>query len=144
MSPSTQLSFTAYPSYALYAFLGTSVPTVGILSGFEVTSSSPTSVAAIYSSTTFSTTPLVFAVSQSINHQTVIEVENVGYTYAAIQQIGIKCKSFYSNPGVSGTSDRNITCGASSGALITGLTIQQSSISVGNNFTISATIYGYK
>ena len=141
--PSTQLSFTSYPAYSLYAFLGTSVPTVGVLSGFELTSSSTTTVTPIYSSGAL-TTPFVIAVSQSINHQNVIEIENVGYAYTAIQQVGIKCKSFYGNPGVSGTSDRNIACGGTSGCTITGLTLQQSSISAGNNMTINATIYGYK
>ena len=144
LSPSTQLSFGAYPAYSLYAFLGTSVPTVGILGGFEVTSSSTSTVVAIYSSQTFATTPLVIAVSQSINHQNVIEIENVGYAYTQSQQVGIKCKSFYGNPGVTGFSDRSITCGGLSGCLITGLTLQQSSISSGNNMVLSATVYGYK
>jgi len=144
LSPSTQLSFSAYPAYSLYAFLGTSVPTVGILGGFEVTSSSPTTVSAIYSSQTFATTPLVIAVSQSINHQNVIEIENVGYAYTQLQQVGIKCKSFYGNPGVTGFSDRSITCSGLSGCTITGLTLQQSSIGSGNNMVLSATVYGYK
>ena len=144
LSPSTQLSFSAYPAYSLYAFLGTSVPTVGILGGFEVTSSSSSIVSAIYSSQTFATTPLVIAVSQSINHQNVIEIENVGYAYTQSQQVGIKCKSFYGNPGVTGFSDRSITCGGLSGCTITGLTLQQSSIGSGNNMVLSATVYGYK
>jgi hypothetical protein len=117
---------------------------VGVLGGFEVTSASPTTVVAIYSSQTFATTPLVIAVSQAINHQNVIEIENVGYAYTQLQQVGIKCKSFYGNPGVTGFSDRSITCGGLSGCTITGLTLQQSSIGSGNNMVLNATVYGYK
>ena len=145
LSPSTQLSFTAYPAYSLYAFLGTSVPTGAILSGSEVISNAPSTVTALYTNaSTLTTTPLVVAVSQSVNHQNVLEVENVGFACTALQQTAIKCKSFYGNPGVSGSSDRCIQCSPLSGCTITGLTLQQSSIGSGNNMVLNATVYGYK
>jgi hypothetical protein len=87
---------------------------------------------------------LVLAVSQLTNHQTIIEVENVGFTASATQSIGLKCKSIYSNPGVTGASDRTISAVNVSGSTITGLTLQQTSITAGNNMTIGWTIYGYK
>jgi hypothetical protein len=144
--PTTQVSFTAYPYYALTAFLGTgTLPTVASLYGFEITSASSALVSPVYTaSATISSSPLILAVSQLINHQTIIEVENVGFTASATQSIGLKCKSIYNNPGVTGASDRTISAVNVSGSTITGLTLQQSSISVSNNMTIGWTIYGYK
>jgi hypothetical protein len=72
----------------------------------------------------------------------VFEISNVGFTASIAQNVYITCKSFYGNPGVSGTSDRNIACVNTSG-LITGLIIQQSAIGAGNNFILQATVYGY-
>ena len=144
--PTTQVTFTAYPSYSLQAFLGTgTLPTTASLYGFELISSNPSLVNPVYTlNATISSAPLILAVSQLTNHQTIIEIENVGYTASASQQIGLKCKSFYSNPGITGASDRSILATNVSGSTITGLTIQQTSISVGNNMTIGWTIYGYK
>jgi hypothetical protein len=145
LAPTTQLSISAYPTYSLTAFLGTgTLPTTASLYGFEMTSSNVSVVSPIYTgSSTIGSAPLVLAVSQSINHQTIIEVENVGFTATSTQLIGLKCKSFYSNPGISGASDRSILASIYTGA-ITGLTLQQSSIGVGNNTTIGWTIYAYK
>jgi len=144
--PTTQLSFGAYPSYSLQAFLGSgTLPTTASLYGNELTSNSPSALSVVYTAgATIASTPLTFAVSQSVNHQTVFEIENVGFANTQTQQIGIKCKSFYANPGVSGYSDRNILCASVSGATITGLVIQQGAISVGNNMTLGWTVYGYK
>jgi hypothetical protein len=141
-----QVSFTSYPAYSLTAFLGTgTLPTTASLYGFEMTSASTSVVSPVYTaSATISSSPLVLAVSQLTNHQTIIEVENVGFTASATQSIGLKCKSIYSNPGVTGASDRTISAVNVSGSTITGLTLQQTSISVGNNMTIGWTIYGYK
>jgi len=144
--PTTQLSFGAYPSYSLQAFLGSgTLPTTASLFGNELTSNSPASLSVVYTNgAVIASSPLTFAVSQSVNHQTIFEIENVGFANTQTQQVGLKCKSFYSNPGVSGYSDRNILCASVSGATITGLTIQQGAISVGNNMTIGWTVYGYK
>lgn len=145
LAPTTQLTFNAYPAYSLQAFLGSgTLPTLASLYGFEITSASSSSVSAVYTAgATISSAPLILAVSQSINHQTIIEVENVGFSATASQSIGLKCKSFYGNPGISGASDRNILAINTNGT-ITGLTLQQSSISVSNNMTIGWTIYAYK
>lgn len=145
LAPTTQLTFNAYPSYSLQAFLGSgTLPTTASLYGFEITSFSSSAVSAVYTAgATISSAPLILAVSQSINHQTIIEVENVGFSATASQGIGLKCKSFYGNPGISGASDRSILASNSNGT-ITGLTLQQSSISVSNNMTIGWTIYAYK
>jgi hypothetical protein len=144
--PTTQVSFTAYPNYSLTAFLGSgTLPTTASLYGFEMVSSATSVVTPVYTaSATISSAPLVLAVSQLTNHQTIIEVENVGYSATQTQSIGLKCKSIYSNPAVSGASDRTISAVNISGSTITGLTLQQSSISVGNNMTIGWTIYAYK
>ena len=145
LAPTTQLTFSAYPSYSLQAFLGSgTLPTTASLYGFEITSSASSVVSPVYTAgATISSAPLILAVSQSINHQTIIEVENVGFSATASQGIGLKCKSFYGNPGISGASDRSILATNSNGT-ITGLTLQQSSISVSNNMTIGWTIYAYK
>jgi hypothetical protein len=147
IAPSTQVGFVAYPAYSLTAFLGTGapVPTFASLYGFEISSSASTVVSAVYTAgAAIASTPLILAVSQSVNHQTIIEIENVGYSATATQAIGLKCKSFYGNPGISGASDRSIVATYSTGTTITGLTLQQSSISAGNNMTIGWTIYAYK
>jgi len=143
LSPTTQLS-TTYPSYALSAFLGTSPPTTAGLYGVEMTSLNTVTVSPVFTAVgTFSSSPLVFAVSSVINKQVVFEVSNVGYAYTASQIVTLSCKSTYSNPTVNGTSDRTIQSTGSSGTTITGLTIQQSSIGVGNNLTLQAIVYGY-
>jgi hypothetical protein len=146
LTPTTQLTFNAYPSYSLQAFLGTgTLPTTASLYGFEITSSASSIVSPVYTAgATISSAPLILAVSQLITHQTIIEIENVGFTATTTQSVGLKCKSFYSNPGITGASDRSILATNISGSTITGLTIQQSSISVSNNMTIGWTIYGYK
>lgn len=146
LAPTTQLNFTAYPAYSLQAFLGTgTMPSLASLYGFEITSSATTIVSPIYTATaTISSAPLILAVSQTINHQTIIEVENVGYATTTTQMVGLKCKSFYTNPGVGGASDRSILAIALASSTISGLTLQQSSISVSNNMTIGWTVYGYK
>jgi len=144
LTPNAQLTFSAYPSYSLTAFLGSgTMPTSASLYGFEVTASSL--VAPVYTAgAIISSAPLVLAVSQLVNHQTIIEVENVGYTTSvATQQVGLKCKSFYSNLSQNGASDRSILAIAAASSTITGLTLQQSSISVGNNMVLDAIIYGY-
>jgi hypothetical protein len=144
LEPTTQVSFTQYPNYALQAFLGTSVPTTASLYGFEITSASTSVVSPVYTaSATISSAPLVFAVSSLTNKEVIFDIQNVGYANTAAQQVSLMCKSVYGNPGVSGASDRTITCSSLSGATITGLTIQQSSLSVGNNFTLRAVVYGY-
>jgi hypothetical protein len=146
LAPTTQLTFSAYPSYSLQAFLGTgTMPAIASLYGFEMTSSATTIVTPVYTaSATISSAPLILAVSQSVNHQTIIEVENVGYATTTAQMVGLKCKSFYSNPGIGGASDRSILCSTFASSTITGLTLQQSSLSVSNNMTIGYTIYAYK
>jgi len=146
LAPTTQVSFTAYPNYSLTAFSGSgTLPTTASLYGFEMISSSTAVVSPVYTaSATISSAPLVLAVSQLVNHQTIIEVENVGYSATATQSIGLKCKSFYNNPGITGASDRSISAVNISGSTITGLTLQQSAITAGNNMTIGWTIYAYK
>jgi len=146
LAPTTQLTFTAYPSYSLQAFLGSgTLPTTSSLYGFEMTSSATTVVSPVYTAgATISSSPLILAVSQTVNHQTIIEIENVGFTATTTQSLGLKCKSFYSNPGISGASDRSIIATNISGSTISGLVLQQSSISVSNNMTIGWTIYAYK
>jgi hypothetical protein len=144
LHPTTQVSFTAYPSYALQAFLGTGVPTTASLYGFEMLSNATTVVTPVYTSgATISSAPLIFAASSLTNKEVIFDIQNVGYTNTASQVVTLMCKSVYGNPGVSGASDRTITCSSLSGATITGLTIQQSSISSGNNFTLEAVVYGY-
>jgi hypothetical protein len=145
LSPTTQLAFSAYPSYSLKAFLGTGAPpTTASLFGYEMISSSPLLVSPVITTgATIATTPLLFDVSSFVNKTTIFTVRNVGFANTQSQLVQLTCKSFYSNPGITGTSDRNIQATSSSGTTITGLTIQQGSISVGNNMTIQAIIYGY-
>jgi hypothetical protein len=144
LAPTTQVTYTTYPGYSLQGFVGTSVPTVASLYGFEITSSSTALVTAIYTANaTLSTAPLLFAVSSPPNKQVVFEVRNVGYANTASQLVEIQCKSAYSNPGITGASDRTINCTSVNGATIRGLVIQQYSLGVGNNMTLEATVYGY-
>ena len=141
----SQVSFTSYPAYFLQAFTGTGVPTTASLYGNELTSSASSTISAVYTAgATISSAPLIFAVSSLTNKQVVIEVENVGFANTATNVVGLKCKSFYGNPGVSGYSDRNIVASSLNGATITGLTIQQSALGAGNNMTLQAVVYGYK
>jgi hypothetical protein len=144
LHPTTQVSFVQYPSYALQAFLGTSVPTIASLYGFEMTSISTTIVSPVYTAgATLSSAPLVFAVSSNTNKEIQFDILNVGYANTASQQVSLMCKSLYGNPGVSGASDRTITCSSSIGTTITGLTIQQTTIGASNNFTLEMVVYGY-
>jgi len=143
---SAQVSFTAYPSYSLAGILGSGAPSPGSanLYGFEMTSNSPSVVTPLISTNvTLSTTPLIFSVTGITNKQVVFDVFNVGFASTSSNQISLMCKSIYNNPGVNGISDRTITAISSAGNTITGLTIQQTSIGVGNNMTWSAIIYGY-
>ena len=145
LEPTTQVSFTQYPTYSLQAFLGTgTLPTVASLYGFEMISSATTVVSPVYTAgATISSSPLTFAVSSNTNKEVIFDIQNVGYANTATQQVSLMCKSVYGNPGVSGASDRTITCSSLSGATITGLVIQQSILTAGNNFTLRAVIYGY-
>jgi len=145
LEPTTQVSFTQYPSYALQAFLGTgTLPTIASLYGFEMISSATSVVTPVYTSgATLSSAPLVFAVSSLTNKEVIFDIQNVGFANTASQQVSLMCKSLYGNPGVSGASDRTISCASLSGATITGLVIQQSILSAGNNFTLRAVVYGY-
>lgn len=145
-STTPQVSFTGYPSYSLKAFLGTGapVPTTASLSGYEITSSNPALVTPIWTSgATIGTTPLVFAVSGLVNTQVEFDVKNVGFANTASNQITLKCKSEWNNPGITGSSDRTISATSGTGTTITGLTIQQGALSAGNNMNWSAIIYGY-
>ena len=145
LEPTTQVSFTQYPSYALQAFLGTgTLPTTGSLYGFEMISSSTSVVSPVYTAgATLSAGNLIFAVSSNTNKEVIFDIQNVGYANTATQQVSLMCKSVYGNPGVSGASDRTISCSSVSGATITGLVIQQSALTIGNNFTLRAVVYGY-
>jgi hypothetical protein len=145
LEPTTQVSFTTYPTYSLQAFLGTgTLPTTASLYGFEMISTSTSVVTPVYTAgATISSAPLVFAVSSNTNKEIIFDIQNVGYANTATQQVSLMCKSVYGNPGVSGASDRTITCSSVSGATITGLVIQQSILTAGNNFTLRAVVYGY-
>jgi len=145
LRPTTQVSFSAYPSYSLQAYLGTSVPTTASLSGFELNTTSTVVVTPIYTASgTISSAPLIFAVSCITNRENQFDISNVGYAVTQSQQVTLMCKSVYNNPGVStGTSDRTINSTALSGCMITGLVIQQTALGVGNNFTLEASVYGY-
>ena len=146
LEPTTQVSFTTtYVSYSLQAFLGTgTLPTIASLYGFEMVSTATASVSPVYTSgATLSSAPLVFAVSSQPNKEVIFDIQNVGFANTQTQQVSLMCKSVYGNPGVSGASDRTISCSSLSGATITGLTIQQSSLGSGNNFTLRAVVYGY-
>jgi hypothetical protein len=145
LHPTTQTTFTSYPSYALQSFLGSgTLPITASLYGFEMISSSTSVVTPVYTAgATMSSAPLTFAVSSNQNKEILFDIQNVGYLNTATQQVSLMCKSLYGNPGVSGASDRTITCSSLSGATITGLVIQQTSIGIGNNFTLEAVIYAY-
>lgn len=145
LRPTTQVTFTTYPIYYLQAFLGTgTLPNTASVFGFEMTSSNTLVVAPVYIlNATIASAPLTFAVSSLPNKEIPIEVLNVGYATTATQTFTMMCKSVYANPGTNGASDRTVTTSVISGTTITGLVIQQSSLGVGNNFTLEAVVYGY-
>jgi hypothetical protein len=145
LHPTTQVAFTAYPSYALQAFLGTgTLPTTASLYGFEMTPLTSTTVKPVYTlNATISTSPLVFSVSSLTNKEVIFDIQNVGVTNSATNENCLLCKSIYNKPGICGASDRTITTNSISGTTITGLVIQQSYIGDGNNFTLQAVVYGY-
>jgi hypothetical protein len=119
-------------------------PTTASLYGWELTSSSPSAVAVVYTANaTLSSAPLIFCVSGFTNKEVQFDITNVGYTTTATQLVQLTCKSSYDNPGVSGASDRTIKTSFASGATITGLSIQQGALSVSNNMTLEAIVYGY-
>jgi hypothetical protein len=144
LSPTTQVTFTAYPSYALVGFLGTgTLPTTASLYGYEMTSQSVGVVSPVITlGATISTSPLIFSVSSLTNKQVIFEVSNVGFLNTSTQNVHLSCKSFYGNPGINGASDRNIQAFTVSGTTITGLTIQQTSIGL-FSMVLQAIIYGY-
>lgn len=148
LRPTTQVSFFAYPSYALQGFLGTgTLPTTASLFGNETTTinSGATVLPVFTSNATISSAPLVFAVSSFTNKEVQFEILNVGYTVTQTQIVQLSCNSVYSNPGITGASYRTIHASVSSSGspTITGLSIQQTAISIGNNFTLEAIVYGY-
>jgi hypothetical protein len=141
---SDQVAFTSYPSYALKAFLGTgSLPTVASLYGVEIKNKSSTIVTPNYIYSANATTPLIFNVSSISNKQIIFDITNVGFLNTSSNQVTLYCKSEYNNLEEQGISDRTITTTSVSGTTITGLTLQQTSIGVGNNMNWSASIYGY-
>jgi hypothetical protein len=145
LQPTTQLTFTSYPQYSLQGFLGTgTLPINGSLYGWDLTSSAPSSLTAVYTAgATLSSAPLTFATSSTPNKQVIFDIQNVGYSTTAPQQVSLMCKSIYNNPGVQGASDRTISVITGSTATITGLSIQQTSIGFGNTMTLEADIYAY-
>lgn len=145
LEPTTQVSFTAYPTYSLQAFLGSgSLPIIASLFGFEITSSSSSVVSPVYTSAaTISSAPLIFAVSSVTNREIIFDIQNVGFANTTSNQVSLMCKSLYSNPGITGASDRTITCSSVNGSTITGLVIQQTAIGAGNNFTLEMIVYAY-
>lgn len=137
-----QVALTAYPSYALKAFLGTgTLPTVASLYGFEIKNNASSVVTPVYSAN--ATTPLIFNVSSISNKQIMFDITNVGFLNTSSNQVTLHCKSLYNNLEEQGISDRTITTTSVSGSTITGLTLQQSIIGTGNNINWSAVIYGY-
>ena len=137
-----QVAITAYPSYALKAFLGTgTLPTVSSLYGFEIKNNASSVVTPVYSAN--ATTPLIFNVSSISNKQIIFDITNVGFLNTSSNQVTLYCKSEYNNLEEQGISDRTITTTSVSGCTITGLTLQQSTIGTGNNMNWSAVIYGY-
>ena len=142
---SDEVSFEAYPSYSLKAFLGTgTLPTVASLYGFEMTSNASNMVSPVYRvNHTIATIPLVFNVSSIPNKQIIFDIKNVGFLNTSTNQVTLHCKSEYNNVTSRGVSDRTITTTSVGGTTITGLILQQSAINVGNNMNWSAVIYGY-
>ena len=142
---SNQVSFAAFPSYSLRAFLGSgTLPTTASLYGVEMKSNSSTIVSPVYiSNATIANTPLVFVVSSIPNNPIIFDIKNVGSVNSLSNQVTIQCKSEYNNQFVQGISDRTITTTASNGCTITGLILQQTPIGLGNNMNWSAIIYGY-
>ena len=109
-----------------------------------MTSANIALVAPLYvAGATIATSPIPIIASALTNRQSVFEVRNVGFTATATQGIGIFSKSFYGNPGVSGVRDVNINSSYISGTTITGLTLQSTSLGVGNNYTLQVIVYGY-
>ena len=144
LQPRSDVTFTAYPAYNLSAFLGTgTLPTLANLYGYEMTSSNVNLQSLFTTGIVIASTPVIFAVTGLTNKVVSFDITNVGYTTASATVVNMNCKSFYNNPGVNGVSDRNISFASTSGSTITGLTLQQTSIGVGNNFDLSAIIYGY-
>jgi len=145
LQPRSDVNFTAYPAYNLSAFLGTgTLPTIANLYGFEMTSSATTVVSPLFTTgIVIASTPVIVAVSGLTNKVVSFDITNVGYTTSSATVVNINCKSFYNNPGINGVSDRNIQIASTSGSTITGLTLQQTSIGVGNFFDLNAIIYGY-
>jgi hypothetical protein len=141
----SQIVNTSYPSYALKAFLGTgTLPTVASLYGFEITSKNSATVSPVYSTGgIIASSPLIFNVSSIPNKQIIFDIKNVGFLNTSINQISLHCKSEYNNLEEQGISDRTITTTSVSGSTITGITLQQTSIGVGNNMNWTASIYGY-
>lgn len=140
-----QVAFTSYPSYSLKAFIGTgTLPTIASLYGFEVKNNASSVVTPVYSAgVIIATSPLIFDVSSIPNKQIIFDIKNVGFLNTSINQISLHCKSEFNNIKEQGISDRTITTTSVSGTTITGLTLQQTSIGVGNNMNWSASIYGY-
>ena len=139
-----QVAITAYPSYALNAFLGTgTLPTVASLYGVEIKNKSSTIVTPNYIYSANATIPLIFNVSSISNKQIIFDITNVGFLNTSSNQVTLYCKSEYNNLEEQGISDRTITTTSVSGCTITGLTLQQSTIGTGNNMNWSAVIYGY-
>jgi len=145
LQPRNGVTFTAYPAYNLSAFLGTgTLPTTANLYGYEMTSSNTVLVAPLFTTgIVIASTPVIVAVTGLTNKVVSFDITNVGYLTTSATVVNINCKSFYNNPGINGVSDRNIQIAATSGSTITGLTLQQTSIGVGNNMDLSAIIYGY-
>jgi hypothetical protein len=140
-----QVAFTSYPSYSLKAFLGTgTLPTVASLYGFEVKNNASSVVTPVYSAgVIIASSPLIFNVSSIPNKQIIFDIKNVGFLNTSINQISLHCKSEFNNIKEQGISDRTITTTSVSGSTITGITLQQTSIGVGNNMNWTALIYGY-
>ena len=137
-----QVAITAYPSYALNAFLGTgTLPTVASLYGVEIKNNASSVVTPVYSAN--ATTPLIFNVSSISNKQIIFDITNVGFLNTSSNQVTLYCKSEYNNLGEQGISDRTITTTSVCGCTITGLTLQQSIIGTGNNMNWSAVVFGY-
>jgi len=67
----------------------------------------------------------------------------VGSLNTSSNQVTLHCKSEYNNLEEQGISDRTITTTSLNISTITGLTLQQSAIGLGNNMNWSAVIYGY-
>jgi hypothetical protein len=145
LAPTTQVTYTTtYVSYGLQGLLGTGVPTNAGYYGYELVSTASSTLSPLFSSSTvLSSSPIIFGVSSQPNKQVIFDVNNVGYALTNNAQASLSSKSFYSNPGVNGYRDINILMTLIFGTTLTGLTIQQSALGVGNNMILEATIFGY-